>query len=792
MLELKEYQRQACDEIEEASIELIENPGLSINGCKQLLLVAPTGAGKTVMGSTIIKELKEKLGMSGFSVAFIWMSIGKGQLHLQSKASLERNTEGVNFYSKEDIESGVVRQLDHGDTLVLSWDQITMKNKQTKEWSNTIMREDSANNLQSVVSETMANNTKVILIIDESHASTDTERGVEVRGIMNPTLQIGITATPKDNQLRSASKVVEIKTEDVIEEGMIKKTVEINKGIHAVKDDMLGILLGAALRQKDRLAKGYKKCGVDINPLILIQLPNSQQGDVIYTEVQKFLASKEITVENKRLAVWLTNEKQNLEDLANLQGIQDVLVFKSAIDTGWDCPRAQILVKFRDMKSETFKKQIVGRILRMPEQKHYSREELNSAYIYTDEDQFRLDDQSIIEKMNVLKAGSSIKEEFRDLCDILSLPTYTIPKKLKAQLDISNVLYEFLNIFKSQEDAFWDRARSSEGLSQAALMVDGSVKTNHMTLVETGETKKLIVEMASPMLKSIVYKHVKLAIKNTQYAKVVFDSLISMKQKGIKAKEYYKMLACNATTIQAILNQLVNSNFRYPDVYESDISLDWFNMQDSISLDESKIINLEPWEHKCVYEHYAKTNYKPLQALINATNQDDSIQFWYPNYLFNSKPEYQVRIPNFNSTEFNFIIPHIITRDKSGVMSFIYITQNTEDYSEAESALNAYITGLNMPKLVYRCVSSDILYEQLQQKDNVDEFDMQAVRGIDDLEYQSSVYQDYRLSEAEETVNVTPLDVQESEDEFNIGTIGIGGSAPVFGTSTPPPTIPQI
>lgn len=252
------------------------------------------------------------------------------------------------------------------------------------------------------------------------------------------------------------------------------------------------------------------------------------------------------------------------------------------------------------------------------------------------------------------------------------------------------------------------------------------------------------------------------------------------------------MLACNATTIQAILNQLVNSNFRYPDVYESDISLDWFNMQDSISLDESKIINLEPWEHKCVYEHYAKTNYKPLQALINATNQDDSIQFWYPNYLFNSKPEYQVRIPNFNSTEFNFIIPHIITRDKSGVMSFIYITQNTEDYSEAESALNAYITGLNMPKLVYRCVSSDILYEQLQQKDNVDEFDMQAVRGIDDLEYQSSVYQDYRLSEAEETVNVTPLDVQESEDEFNIGTIGIGGSAPVFGTSTPPPTIPQI
>lgn len=33
---------------------------------------------------------------------------------------------------------------------------------------------------------------------------------------------------------------------------------------------------------------------------------------------------------------------------------------------GWDCPRAQVLVMFRDIKSEIFSTQTIGRILRVP------------------------------------------------------------------------------------------------------------------------------------------------------------------------------------------------------------------------------------------------------------------------------------------------------------------------------------------------------------------------------------------------------------------------------------------
>jgi type III restriction enzyme len=39
---------------------------------------------------------------------------------------------------------------------------------------------------------------------------------------------------------------------------------------------------------------------------------------------------------------------------------------------------------FREIKSITFEIQTVGRILRMPELKHYQNESLNRAYVYTD------------------------------------------------------------------------------------------------------------------------------------------------------------------------------------------------------------------------------------------------------------------------------------------------------------------------------------------------------------------------------------------------------------------------
>src|SRR5690606_27181523 len=88
-----------------------------------------------------------------------------------------------------------------------------------------------------------------------------------------------------------------------------------------------------------------------------------------------------ITEQNGKLAVWLSGKKSNLEDISKPDNMVEVLLFKQAIALGWDCPRASVLLIYREMRNERFTVQTMGRILRMPEQKHYANEALNYGYV---------------------------------------------------------------------------------------------------------------------------------------------------------------------------------------------------------------------------------------------------------------------------------------------------------------------------------------------------------------------------------------------------------------------------
>ena len=103
-------------------------------------------------------------------------------------------------------------------------------------------------------------------------------------------------------------------------------------------------------------------------------------------DISRILKDKHnITTENGKLAIHLSGEYENLENIAKNTYETEVLIFKQAIALGWDCPRAQVLVLFRDWKSLTFSIQTVGRIMRMPEpdKPHYENESLNHGYVYT-------------------------------------------------------------------------------------------------------------------------------------------------------------------------------------------------------------------------------------------------------------------------------------------------------------------------------------------------------------------------------------------------------------------------
>ena len=144
------------------------------------------------------------------------------------------------------------------------------------------------------------------------------------------------------------------------------------------------------------IAAAYDKLEVNVRPLVLIQFPMGQPETI--KAVEEKLASMGYTYDNGMVNIWMSDEKIVSDDLTNIDGSPAFLLMKQAISTGWDCPRAKILVKLREGGSEDFQIQTIGRIRRMPEGKHYGTNILDYCYIYTLDTQYKMGLLSSLDK----------------------------------------------------------------------------------------------------------------------------------------------------------------------------------------------------------------------------------------------------------------------------------------------------------------------------------------------------------------------------------------------------------
>lgn len=388
-LSLKEYQSTAIDELVKSITALLGKDAVN----KVCVFKSPTGSGKTVMVAKFIEGIIKEYPDS--EVCFLWISIGKGELHKQSQRSLNNIFNGfpsVNLFEDEFFGSRTF--IEQNEVVVINWEKLYSKyqsGEHAGDWKNKAMKEGEGINFIELMNNTK-DKQQIILIIDESHYASDAERTQELRTIINADVTLEMSATPKivpsaQEVKKGVADYIEIDPKDVIEAGMIKKELIINQDIGDLVDDertSQDIIIEAAYAKRLELKQAYINAGTKINPLCLVQLPNSEAGATKREIVEAFLASKGITESNGKLALWLSEDKSDgLDKISNPESEVEFLLFKQAIDTGWDCPRAHILIKLRDTQSFTFEIQTVGRILRMPEQKHYDDETLNTGYIFT-------------------------------------------------------------------------------------------------------------------------------------------------------------------------------------------------------------------------------------------------------------------------------------------------------------------------------------------------------------------------------------------------------------------------
>ena len=348
---------------------------------KQIITVkAPTGAGKTVI---LIKYVNELLKNSDGRTAFVWLCPGKGNLEEQSKEKMEALTPDIDtrglYYS-------MLQGFEGGSVTFINWELVTKKD-------NTALKDSERANLFETIASAHKDGIRFVVIIDEEHLN-NTKKADDIINAFAPKNIIRVSAT--------AVKVphyefYEIPEDDVIEAGLISRAIYVNEGVNEntqITNDY-DYLLDLADRKRKEIQEAYDKLGIRIRPLVLIQFPSGQPETI--QAVENKLDSMGYTYDNGLVSIWMSDEKKNNENLTSNDGQQAFLLMKQAVSTGWDCPRAKILVKLREGGSEEFQIQTIGRIRRMPEHKHYGIELLDYCYLYTLDTKYK---EGLLSKMD--------------------------------------------------------------------------------------------------------------------------------------------------------------------------------------------------------------------------------------------------------------------------------------------------------------------------------------------------------------------------------------------------------
>lgn len=360
-MQLKEFQLNAVKELFEA----MEKPA------RDIILKSPTGSGKTIILTYFMHQYIESFSKT----VFVWLTPGKANLEEQSKEKMDKYIHASRTKLLADV---MTSGFEENDCCFINWEKLTKK-------GNTALRDSERTNFLEHIQNALNNGINFKIIVDESHQN-NTIKADEIIQYFKTDKIIRCSATPKG--YTKAAIVIDIPEAEVIAAGLIKKLIVINEGFprEIRTDSQINYLLDNALKKQRQIRSAFLGLKADINPLIVVQIPNN--SETLQEEVERYFESQGMNYENGQLAVWMSKQHENLEEIEKINSPVSAVIIKQAVATGWDCPRAQILVKLRDNMDETFEIQTIGRIRRMPEAKHYESDLLDSCYLYTFDEKF--------------------------------------------------------------------------------------------------------------------------------------------------------------------------------------------------------------------------------------------------------------------------------------------------------------------------------------------------------------------------------------------------------------------
>ena len=380
-------------------------------------LTAPTGSGKTIIATSFIEDILT--GNDEYvecpDTIFIWVS-DSPELNEQSKMKIEATADKLYLGQcvTIDPDSFNMEYLEDGHIYFLNTQKLSKTSRLVKGGDGrdyTIWE-----TLQNTIEE---KSDRVIVVIDEAH------RGMKSKGAKEAatTMQKFIKGSEKDNlspfpvvlgmsatikrfndfvgSVSSTIRRVNILPSEVRKSGLLKDEVFVlyPKDVTARVD--MAVLQAAAddwKKKCDHWDMYYdRQKSRRINPIFLVQVENGTGGGISATDLDEVVKTIEertgytftddeivhsfgekttLTVNGRTVRY---EEPSRIEENMNVK----VVLFKDAISTGWDCPRAETMVSFRRASDATYIAQLLGRMLRTPlHQRVMADEYLNSVYLF--------------------------------------------------------------------------------------------------------------------------------------------------------------------------------------------------------------------------------------------------------------------------------------------------------------------------------------------------------------------------------------------------------------------------
>ena len=360
---------------------------------------APTGSGKTLMASYFISSLIERNPNDQFIFVVATPSSSSLPYFFEQKLNKYKTDLPYSRFEVEYIQSPSTAKTEKTESI----------NKIIPEQNKVYIFGKSSFGKGRILSEygiitdfvicAKDKGLKLIYIRDEAHIGGEKpNKDEDFENLMNTnaTFVLKMTATP-DYKNPSTQKVI-LKESDLNnrllneDKYLLKTTPQslLNKSLQDTE------VLEDAIKHFQQIKKEYANLNIGIHPAMLIQVDNDAPKDKIKSlAFHEGIANIKKTLDCHNIA-WIqyfgNNDKDSnrvyknkftLDEITENNNDIDAIIFKIGPSTGWDIPRACMLIQLRNVSSTNLNIQTLGRIKRNPYPNLEYNDVTSKYYIYS-------------------------------------------------------------------------------------------------------------------------------------------------------------------------------------------------------------------------------------------------------------------------------------------------------------------------------------------------------------------------------------------------------------------------